>query len=131
VAFAYHGQNRAIRPGEVALVVEVSVTMLDDDLGDKKQRYEAIGVSEYWVVDVEHRLLHRFVLEGGQFQAAPPLSFGALWPSLTIAGLSIASADLTPAWPHGRLRDHRRNPFRPSQSITSRVASASLFAWPK
>ena len=97
VAFAYDGQNRAIRPGEVALVVEVSVTTLDDDLGDKKQRYEAIGVPEYWVVDVEQRLLHRFVLEGGQFQAAPPLSFGALWPSLTIAGLSIASADLTPA----------------------------------
>lgn len=94
VAFRFDGADRAIRPEEVALVVEVAVTTLDDDLGDKKQRYLGIGVPEYWVVDVEGRALHRFALRDGVFVAAPVVAFGARWDSLTIPGLGIESQGL-------------------------------------
>ena len=36
------------------LVIEVAKTTLLDDLGTKRSLYEAIGVKEYWVVDVEN-----------------------------------------------------------------------------
>jgi Uma2 family endonuclease len=36
------------------LVMEISKTTLLDDLGTKRSLYEALGVSEYWVVDVEN-----------------------------------------------------------------------------
>jgi Uma2 family endonuclease len=35
------------------LVIEVSKTTLLDDRGNKRTLYEELGVSEYWVVDVE------------------------------------------------------------------------------
>jgi Uma2 family endonuclease len=35
------------------LVIEIAKTTLLDDLGTKRSLYEAIGVTEYWVVDVE------------------------------------------------------------------------------
>jgi len=36
------------------LVVEIAKTSLLDDLGTKRSLYEALGVAEYWVVDVEN-----------------------------------------------------------------------------
>lgn len=36
------------------LVVEIAKTSLLDDLGIKRSLYEALGVAEYWVVDVEN-----------------------------------------------------------------------------
>lgn len=35
------------------LVIEVSDTSLSDDLGEKRFQYEDLGISEYWVVDVQ------------------------------------------------------------------------------
>lgn len=48
------------RPNEVALLIEVSDSSLDADLGDKLQRYATAGISEYWVVDLVHDRLHVF-----------------------------------------------------------------------
>lgn len=95
VVLAFEGGNRAIRPEEVKLVVEVAVSSAADDLGDKKQRYEAIGVPEYWVVDVDAGMLHRFALRDGALAPAPLLKFGEPWASLVITDLAIASDGLT------------------------------------
>jgi Uma2 family endonuclease len=43
----------------VPLVVEVADTTLDDDLGRKLRRYAAGGVPEYWVADVNARVIHQ------------------------------------------------------------------------
>jgi Uma2 family endonuclease len=94
VAFRFDGADRAIRPHEVALVVEVAVSSRDDDLGDKKQRYQAIGVPEYWVIDVHGRALHRFALRDAVLETTPACAYGEAWGSLTIPGLSIASEGL-------------------------------------
>jgi Uma2 family endonuclease len=42
------------------LVVEISNTTINDDLGAKRFLYEEMGVSEYWIVDVQNTLIYAF-----------------------------------------------------------------------
>jgi Uma2 family endonuclease len=44
----------------VALVVEVAHSSREDDLTDKRGKYAAAGIPEYWVVDVAARVMHVF-----------------------------------------------------------------------
>jgi Uma2 family endonuclease len=45
---------------DALLIVEVSDTTLADDLGRKRRLYGGAGVPNYWVADVNGRVLHRF-----------------------------------------------------------------------
>lgn len=45
------------------LVVEVAYSSLADDKSDKRLLYEALGVKEYWIVDVEHARVLAFAVE--------------------------------------------------------------------
>jgi Uma2 family endonuclease len=40
-------------PEDVYLLIEVSDTTLDDDLGDKLYDYAKVGIPEYWVFDIK------------------------------------------------------------------------------
>jgi Uma2 family endonuclease len=42
------------------LVVEISNTTINDDLGAKRSLYEEMAVSEYWIVDVQNTLIYAF-----------------------------------------------------------------------
>lgn len=42
------------------LVIEISNTSINDDLGAKRFLYEEMGVSEYWMVDVQNTLICAF-----------------------------------------------------------------------
>ncbi|PSB53382.1 Uma2 family endonuclease [Chamaesiphon polymorphus] len=42
------------------LVIEISNTTINDDLGAKRFLYEEMGVSEYWIVDVQNTLIYAF-----------------------------------------------------------------------
>jgi Uma2 family endonuclease len=42
------------------LVIEISNTTLEDDLGAKRLLYEEMGISEYWVVDVQNTQIYAF-----------------------------------------------------------------------
>ena len=42
------------------LVVEISNTTIADDLGSKRLLYEEMGVTEYWVVDVQNCQIYAF-----------------------------------------------------------------------
>ena len=48
-------------PKDIMLVIEVSETSLNDDLGPKARLYAAHGVQEYWVVDIAREviIIHR------------------------------------------------------------------------
>lgn len=46
-------------PEDIVLVIEVSNTTLDHDLGAKAQLYARAGIPEYWVVDLKGRRIHQ------------------------------------------------------------------------
>jgi Uma2 family endonuclease len=70
------------------LVIEIAKTTLLDDLGTKRSLYEAIGVAEYWVVDVEKLQIIAYTMtERGsqrieQSQVLPHLSISLLEEAL-------------------------------------------------
>ncbi|MBY0505201.1 MAG: Uma2 family endonuclease [Bryobacteraceae bacterium] len=45
------------QPADIALLVEISDSTLDHDLGPKAQLYSRAGIVEYWVVDLKGRRL--------------------------------------------------------------------------
>ena len=58
------GYRGNIRPtaADVLLVIEVADSSLGRDLGEKSLAYARAGVPELWVVDLQHRQVHRFTL---------------------------------------------------------------------
>jgi Uma2 family endonuclease len=74
----------------VALLVEVSDTTLAYDLGTKLPLYASSGIQEYWVVDLEGRLIHRmWAPSGDRYDCRDQLSLGSTLVSASIPGLSI------------------------------------------
>ncbi len=64
------------------LVVEISNTTINDDLGVKRLLYEEMGVSEYWIVDVQNSQIYAFeMVDRGSKR---------IDTSLVLANLSIA-----------------------------------------
>lgn len=63
------------------LVIEIAKTSLADDLEEKRGLYEALEISEYWVVDVQNAKVIAFAIAGGnsrstnQSQVLPSLAF--------------------------------------------------------
>lgn len=47
-------------PEDIALLVEVADSSLRYDLGAKRKTYAAVGIPEYWVVDLPHQCVHVF-----------------------------------------------------------------------
>jgi Uma2 family endonuclease len=52
-------------PLAVLLAVEVAHTSLQYDLTTKAELYAAAGIPEYWVLDLEGRVLHVFRTRNG------------------------------------------------------------------
>lgn len=52
----YHGAH----PTTAALIVEVSDSTLRTDLTDKAEKYATAGIADYWVLDLNGRVLHVF-----------------------------------------------------------------------
>jgi Uma2 family endonuclease len=44
------------------LIIEISNTTLEDDLGAKRLLYEEMGVAEYWVIDVQKSQIYAFTM---------------------------------------------------------------------
>ena len=85
--------------GPQDLVVEVSDTTLQKDLGVKFDDYERAGVPEYLVVDVNGRRVHWFVRgAGGAFVDLPPDADGLLksheFPGLWLDPAALFAEDV-------------------------------------
>jgi len=48
-------------PKEVFLVIEVADTTQERDCGQKASLYAKAGIADYWVMDVNRRLIHQFL----------------------------------------------------------------------
>jgi Uma2 family endonuclease len=79
----------------VALVIQVSDTTLDTDLGRKSDLYAAAGIPEYWVIDLEgnRALMHEHPDADG-YHGQLDILLGEKLISATIEGLEIESDDL-------------------------------------
>jgi Uma2 family endonuclease len=69
------------------LVIEIANTTINDDLGAKRLLYEEMGVSEYWIVDVQNTLIYAFeIIERGSRRIDTSL----VLPQLAIATITEA-----------------------------------------
>lgn len=80
-------------PSDIALLIEVSDTTIDYDLGPKAGLYARAGIEEYWVININERAIH-------QHREPSPKGYRFL---RTVTGTSVLSplakpeATLTPA----------------------------------
>ncbi len=80
----------AIPIATVPLAIEVSSTSLETDIGPKALRYAAAGLTEYWVVDVSGRLIHRFWSPSAEgYEQHDHIAFGEPLACATLPGLTI------------------------------------------
>lgn len=90
----YRGAG-AVPLDKVALVVEVSDTTLDYDLGRKAKLYAAANIPEYWVADLIGARLHRHSVPGSEgYAQIDEFAFGETVVSGTLEGLSVSTASL-------------------------------------
>lgn len=81
--------------GSVALVLEVSDTTLGNDLGRKASLYARHRIPEYWVADLEARVIHQLWNPKGEAYAERrEVAFGQMLEAATIAGLAVSTNDL-------------------------------------
>jgi Uma2 family endonuclease len=79
----------------VALIIEVADTSLDFDLEAKAALYATAGVPEYWVADVNAKVIHQmWSPQGAAYAQQRGCSFGEPTSAATIAALSIKTRDL-------------------------------------
>jgi Uma2 family endonuclease len=70
------------------LVIEISSSTINDDLGKKRLLYEQLGTSEYWVVDVQEvKIIALEMLENG---GSRQITVSKLLGGLAIADLEAA-----------------------------------------
>lgn len=87
--------TRAVPRESVPLVIEVSDTTLADDLGVKLRIYARFGIPEYWVADVNARVIHRMWSPAvDRFEQSDEVAFGDPIASATIDNLTISTSTL-------------------------------------
>jgi Uma2 family endonuclease len=81
----------------VALLIEVSDSTLETDLGRKAELYADAGVPEYWVVDLnENRVLIHAGLpaDAGDYDGQLDVPFGEPLHAATVEGLAVETVGL-------------------------------------
>lgn len=95
IVIAEPGDGKMLAGPEVRLAVEISDSTLDMDLGRKARLYASHGVPEYWVVDVEARLIHQlWAPEGDAYARRREVAFGERVEAVTVAGLVVKDLPL-------------------------------------
>ncbi|MDX2256597.1 MAG: Uma2 family endonuclease [Pseudanabaenaceae cyanobacterium bins.39] len=70
------------------LIIEISSSTLNDDLGQKRLLYEQLGTGEYWIVDVQEvKIIALEMLENG---GSRQITISKLLDGLAIADLETA-----------------------------------------
>lgn len=79
----------------LALVAEIADTSLDFDLDTKVRVYAAAGIAEYWVADVNAKVIHQmWSPEGEVYGERREVTFGERIEAATIEGLTMETRSL-------------------------------------
>ena len=95
IVIAERGDDKLMSGRSVRLAVEIADTSRAIDMGLKARLYAAAGIPEYWVLNVEQRVIHQMWRPDGEVYAerrdVPVLSgiTAATIPGLTLPGFSI------------------------------------------
>ena len=85
----------AVRLETVVLIAEVADTTLALDLGDKVGLYARHGVPEYWVIDVQGRIIHQMWSPGADgYRERREVALGERVEAVTIGGLQVDTSDI-------------------------------------
>lgn len=75
----------------VALVIEVASNTLAEDMGSMARLYASAGIPEYWVADVEAKVIHQmWAPEGDAYAQRRAVAFGERIEAVTVAGVVVA-----------------------------------------
>ena len=89
------GANAPAEPVQVALAVEIADTTARYDLGRKARLYARAGVTEYWVIDLEGRVLHQMWSPGADgYGERLQVALGERVEAVTIGGLQVDTSDI-------------------------------------
>jgi Uma2 family endonuclease len=79
----------------IRLVIEVSDTTLEFDLGQKAVLYATAAIPEYWVADIGRRVMHQFWAPSDDgYGERREIAFGEVIAAISIAGLIIPTATI-------------------------------------
>jgi Uma2 family endonuclease len=82
-------------PDEILLLIEVSDSSLDYDCGDKAELYAAAGIQDYWVVNLQDRVIHVFRSPAGDcYRDKTTIKFGEVLRPLAFPSVQISVAEL-------------------------------------
>ena len=85
--------ERVLPLAKVRLAIEISDATLKLDLGRKAALYARHGLPEYWVVDIEARLVHQMWAPGKLgFSQRREVAFGDVLEAATIDRLTVETA---------------------------------------
>jgi Uma2 family endonuclease len=88
-------QEGPIPASSVTLVVEIADTSLVLDLGAKACVYAAAGIPEYWVADVNSRVIHQLWDPVGEaYSRRREVAFGEVVEAVTVEGLRLETGGL-------------------------------------
>jgi Uma2 family endonuclease len=57
-------RDRHPKASDISLLIEMALSSVTFDLGEKLALYKAAAIQEYWVVDLKAKQVHRFVTPG-------------------------------------------------------------------
>ena len=79
----------------IKLVIEVSDSSLNEDLGRKSLKYGSYGIAEYWVIDVRHAVTHVHATPGaGGYMERRAAPFDQPLRPVRLLPLELVIADL-------------------------------------
>lgn len=88
-------ENAPLPAALVMLVVEISDTTAKFDLGTKADIYARSGIAEYWVADVNARVVHQMHSPiDGTYAVRRRIPFGETIPAATVDGLVVETVRL-------------------------------------
>ena len=95
IALARRADGKAIPGKDVLLAIEISDSTLSFDLGRKAALYARHGIPEYWVVDVEGKIIHQhWEPRAVGYAEVRQIAFGDEVVAKTVAGLTVATNGL-------------------------------------